>query len=78
MPGPVSDSYNPEFSTEANAEDVRDAIISVRGFIDLDLGELKNIVSVVHGKPGEINQVSLSEKQRRVIRFALNRALETI
>lgn len=78
MPGPVSDSYDPEFSTGANAQDVRDAIIEARDKLAVGLGEPKAIVSVVHGKAGPLKATPLSERQRRVIRFAMNRALESI
>ncbi len=78
MPGPVSDSYDPEFSTGSNASDVRDAIKAVRDIIGKDLGELQDIVQVVHGRAGALKAVTLTEKQRRVVRFALNRALESI
>jgi hypothetical protein len=78
MPGPVSDSYDPEFSTGENAKDVRDAIVEVRDKLAFGLGELQYIVSVIHGNPGALKTVRLSERELRVVRFALNRALETI
>lgn len=78
MPGPVSDSYDPEFSTGANARDVRDAITEARDELSVGLGEPENILAVVHGKPGPLKATPLSERQRRVVRFALNRALESI
>jgi len=79
MPGPVSDSYDPEFGTGSNAEDVRDAIQGVVARIGGRLGpELKEIVGVVQGKSGKRHHITLSERELRVIRFGLNRALETI
>jgi hypothetical protein len=79
MPGPVSDSYDPEFSTGSNASDVREAIEEVRDKIGKPLGPaLKNIVSVVHGKPGDLHQFRFTEREMRVIRFGLNRALESM
>lgn len=79
MPGPVSDSYDPEFSTSANAEDVREAIRGVVLGIDLLLGpQLKHIVDVVHGERGHRFEVPLCEQELRVIRFALKRAVESI
>lgn len=77
-PGPVSDSYDPEFSTGENAQDVRNAIIEARDKLAVGLGEAQNILAVVHGKAGPLKAITLSERQRRVIRFALNRALESI
>ena len=79
-PGPVSDSYDPEFGTGANAADVREAIKAATEKIAFaaNLGDLKNIVQVVHGKAGRLTGITFSEKEWRVIRFALNRALESM
>lgn len=79
MPGPVSDSYDPEFGTRANASDVSLAIKGAVEDIEKILGsELKNIVQVVQGEPGKIFTVKYSERDLRTIRFALNRAIESI
>ena len=79
MPGPVSDSYDGEFSTASNKQDVYDAIEAVRDRIGKPLGPaLKNIVSVVHGPKGELHQFRFTEQELRVLRFGLNRALESI
>ena len=79
MPGPVSDSYDPEFSTGANADDVRDGIEKVVAGIGKYLGpQLKNIVEVVQGKSGNRFKLTFTEQQLRIIRFGLKRALESI
>jgi hypothetical protein len=79
MPGPVSDSYDPEFGTSANVADVVDEIETVIKLIESCLGpDLKYIVQVVQGENGDCFDLSFSEKELRTIRFALNRALETI
>lgn len=79
MPGPVSDSYDPEFGTGANASNVRDAIEDIVGRINKILGpQLEEIVGVVHGGNGARTPFSLSEREMRIVRFSLNRALETI
>ena len=79
MPGPVSDSYDPEFGTSSNVQDIRDEIEAVKTKISATLGEeLKHIVSVVHGKAGKLHAIPFSEKERRVIRFCLNRAMESL
>lgn len=79
MPGPVSDSYDPEFGTGANAADVAAAL---RGVIDRAtelLGEeRKYIVQVAQGEPGRTIEANLTERDWRIIRFGLERALETI
>lgn len=79
MPGPVSDSFDPEFGTGANAGDVNEAIQAVRARITELLGnELENIVSLVHGPPGLVWTVGFSERELRVIRFCLDRSMESV
>lgn len=77
MPGPVSDSYDPEFGTGQNSADVREGIEKVVEKMGRYLGpELKNIVGVVQGPSGKGKSVYLSEREMRIIRFGLNRSLE--
>ena len=77
MPGPVSDSFDPEYGTSSNKQDVREALEVVRDKIGKPLGPaLKNIVSVVHGKKWELHQFRFTEQELRVMRFGLNKALE--
>ena len=79
MPGPVSDSYDPEFGTGANAGDVHDAMKSVVAKATSLLGpELKNIVVVAQGPTGQRLGSPLTEKEWRVIRFGLLRAMESV
>jgi hypothetical protein len=79
MPGPVSDSYDPEFGTGEAANAVRNAIDAVAARVGELLGpELRPIVGVVEGPAGTEHQVVFSERELRVIRFAMNRASETI
>lgn len=80
MPGPVSDSYDPEFGTGENADMVRTrssaCATSSRNRWPKDL---KNIVELAyHGPGGKLHGIRLSENELRVVRFALNRALESI
>ena len=79
MPGPVSDSYDPEFGTGANADEVREAIERLSARVGELLGpQLHDIVGVVQGKAGPTHTLRLSERELRIIRFGLNRAAETI
>lgn len=81
MPGPVSDSYDAEFGTSATAEEVREAIMSCRHKLTKAIGSeiLKDIVDVVRGPSGKRpNGVRFTERELRVMRFALNRALESV
>jgi hypothetical protein len=84
MPGPVSDSYDPEFGTSANAEDVREAIQHVVGRIGRELGPgLMNILEVINSDHDEAgldrwSKLAFSQRELRIIRFACNRALESL
>lgn len=79
MPGPISDSYDPEFGTGANASDVREAV----QFMHAKLGEIiggppKPILDVVRGGYcGGITAI-LDERCWRILRFACERALESL
>ena len=80
MPGPVSDSYNPEWGTSSNAEDIRDALKSMHTKLGKIIGTPpKYIMEVVHDdKPGPNIGAVLCENQWRVLRFACERAMETL
>jgi hypothetical protein len=85
MPGPISDSYDPEFSTGENAGIVRDAITEQRDRFSTLLGEqLLYIVDVAeddfkHTLHKYFScQLTFNERELRIIRFALNRAKESI
>ena len=84
-PGPVSDSYDPEFGTGANAHDVAEAIRDVRTFVTSYIGSDARlpIVKLAHNtsRLDPINKpqhVGLTERQLRIIRFCLDRVLESI
>ena len=79
MPGPVSDSYDPEFGTGANCDDVKQATQEVVDRIGKVLGPLlHNIVTVVQEEEvySTEHRLTFTEKELRVIRFNLNRSLE--
>ena len=80
MPGPVSDSYDPEFGTGANAHEVRTALEELEKFLTQHLGtELKDIVEVAKGENGrKVALWNISERNARLLRFALRRATESI
>ncbi len=79
MPGPVSDSYDPEFGTGANAHYVANRVRVVIAEINGRHGpELKNIVEVVRGPTGTLSPIRFSEREIRIIRFGLIRALESL
>ena len=71
MPGPVSDSYDPVFGTSANATEVRDALRAVLKTIESGLGARQYILDVARGPAGTIRTLRLTERERRLIRYAL-------
>lgn len=78
MPGSTSDSYDPEFSTAENAELVQEGTREVIGLIVSLLGpQLHNIVDVSRKANGPELDLKLSERQWRIVRFNLLRALDT-
>ncbi len=82
MPGPVSDSYDPEFGTGELADKVMDAIQKlsqrvtdiVGSSVVKDADEIRKVLS----RPGPSFTATLTEREWRIIRFALNRALKDI
>lgn len=81
MPGPVSDGFDPEFGTAANADIVREAIKAEADAISALLGpQLKNILEVCGGPEGDRIDTFLPKTERslRIIRFALNYAMDVI
>ena len=79
MPGPVSDSYDPEFGTGNNAHDVREAVRVIRAAITKELGEdLVNIVELAQCDHNGYEQLTFRNRELRIIRFCLDRAMESI
>jgi len=85
MPGPISDSYDIEFGIKDNARDVKEAIINVRNKITSLISDknLNSITEIVHRQDSKVTMSKrivchLSERELRIIRFAMNKALESI
>jgi hypothetical protein len=79
MPGPVSDSYDPEFGTAANAGEIIEAVTEVRDKITAALGtKLHNILDVVRDQRDERVVIRFNERELRIIRFCLDRAKESV
>lgn len=80
MPGPVSDNYDPEWGTGDNAERIGDALQVAYDRVSEVLGNKKpmyilRLLDVAF--PRNI-AATLNEKTWRVIRFALERARDSI
>ena len=76
----MSDSYDPEFGTGERADMVRRACREMSDRLSLVLGApLRDIVEVAE----DVNSTVLpamcfTERELRIMRFALNRAIDTI
>lgn len=80
MPGPVSDSYDPEWGTGFNRDQIDTALEGVYRKVSRVLGDEPPIyiLELVDAKlPERLNAV-LTEKEWRLIRFALERARESL
>jgi hypothetical protein len=78
MPGPVSDSFDPVWGISSDGEEVKEAIRRVREKVGDFIGmPPQYILDVVRG-PNDLNvqNCPFSERELRVIRFALGVALE--
>lgn len=81
MPGPVSDSYDPEWGTGDNADQIQEAIQKVYDKLSgiLDGRPPMYILDLV--RSNQLNKrinATLTEKEWRILRFACERAKESI
>lgn len=84
MPGPMSDSYDPEFGTAYNAGLITQALDDVYNHVADILDNLPPMpildlieTPAVNFRPQEIT-ATLTTKKWRLIRFALERARDSI
>lgn len=72
MPGPVSDSYEPEFGTGANVDAIKTALREVYSEVSdiLDGAPPMYILDLVRTDLPILIPASLTERQWRLIRFA--------
>ena len=82
MPGPVSDSFDPEWGTSANGGLISDALRELHQDVSAVLQARRPIyiLDLVEERDQrtEIISAELTEWQWRIIRFALERAGESI
>lgn len=81
MPGPMSDSYDPEWGTSANGEEIREAVQEMYDHLSglikkpplyvLDLVRKRDELTTEH-------VAGLTEWQWRILRFACERALDSL
>lgn len=82
MPGPVSDSYDPEFGCGENATAVKNAIENMHGKLGVIIGSHPLYIVDVVQNPGadstEVTSAQLTIQEWRILRFACERACESI
>lgn len=81
MPGPVSDAYDPEWGTAANAETLRQALLFTRYQVSMFLNDAPPVYALELLEPGaypDVIEAALTERFWRLIRFALERAAESL
>lgn len=80
MPGPVSDSYDPEFGTGEQRDKIDDALETVYLRVTRILGNVEPIFIgdlIDLPLPSETT-ATLTEKDWRLLRFAVERARESL
>jgi hypothetical protein len=82
MPGPVSDSYDPEWGTLANAESIEEALDSMYDRVSGILGQeppvdIRVLVAESY-KRSRLLPATLTEWEWRIVRFALECASDSI
>lgn len=83
MPGDVSDSYDPEWGTEANRDAIFVALGQVYARVSAVLGgappmPILDLVAAEESVPPATATARLTVKEWRLIRFALERAREDL
>jgi hypothetical protein len=81
MPGPVSDAFDPEWSTSENAHNIRDALSKVYDKLSFVLGNRKPIYILELIDAENLNDeiaALLTEQEWRILRFACERAMDSI
>lgn len=80
MPGPVSDSFDPEFGTSSNAAEIAYALDEVYARVTAYLGGAPPIyvLDLVRADLPRLIPATLTEREWRIIRFALERANDSI
>lgn len=80
MPGTVSDALDPEWGTAETADLIRSMLHSTYGVVSAVLGHVAPIYAgeLARTELPTVITATLTERQWRIIRFALERAGESI
>lgn len=83
MPGPVSDSFDPEWGTRSAAEPITEALDIMYGRVSAILGnrepmDIRELAKKRLELDDKCENAPLTEWEWRIIRFALERATDSI
>lgn len=82
MPGPVSDSFDPEWGTSSNRAEIDEALENVYNKLSTILEHQVPIYILDLVERDDLNLIdytaNLTEKEWRLLRFALERARESL
>lgn len=83
MPGPVSDSYDPEWGTAETADEIVGALQTMYERVSLILNDkepidIRRLAGMADKLTNQTLPMSLTEWEWRMIRFALERAIDHI
>lgn len=81
MPGPVSDSADPEWGSSANAEEIQDALQEMHKKLTTLLDQRPPMYILDLVRSNKLNKqidATFREKDWRILRFACERARESI
>lgn len=80
MPGPVSDAHDPEWGTAANGDKIRQALGQAHEEVSRALGDQPPmyVLELLRADLPAVITAALDERTWRLIRFALERAGESI
>lgn len=79
-PGPISDSFDIEFGTSGKAQDIHEALMEMYDKLTALLGhrEPMDIRVLVYADLSQQISAALTEREWRLLRFALERAAASI
>lgn len=84
MPGPVSDSYDSEWGTSSNCGEIKEALDEMYEEVSAILGHVQpmyilDLVRAKHLDDEKLDiEATLTEWEWRIIRFALERAKDSL
>ena len=80
MPGPVSDAYDPEWGTRANADEIRKKLDRLYEQLSSVLGYREPIfvLDLVRMQLPDLMEATFTERDWRLLRFCVERARDSL